>query len=279
MSESPRHLPSIFETLAVNSPIDSVAPNQLANTAGGGVRGPDPFLDSTVEAPDIEPLFPDPDLTPLSPVMDWLTDPESNQTRRSPSVEQSQRLELVEDIRKGLTLISTCGKLGYKRAGIDVFSELCEKIGINIECDWKRLGPQVRHALGSVTDEAAQEMLKLRLAQAEENLGSDHETFMCANVLVAIFYFVPEVLVPARDRGKLTYQDMSQRLNSGRKLLERVLKQRFDDETVKRLFDATGFNEFLLGDDDLTESILGRLLFEAAMHPYIAPACAGLSTY
>lgn len=138
---------------------------------------------------------------------------------------------------------------------------------------------ELRHKLGTTKEEVMLERLHQRLAEVEKESGRDHINFLSLCGLLAAAYFVPEMLVPARERKELTSQDLESKLEEGRKLLERLLKQRLDDETVTKLLDAFSFDDFLSPDDDRTEGVLEKLVLESARQPSLTIAFDVLSTY
>jgi hypothetical protein len=139
---------------------------------------------------------------------------------------------------------------------MEIFLGLCQKIGVFLDYDWTSLTEELRHRLGTTKEEIMLERWHQKLAEVEKESGRDHIHFLGLCGLLAVAYFVPEMLVPARERKDLTSQDLKSKLEQGRKLLERLLKQRLDDETVTKLLDAFSFDDLLSLDDDRPEGVL-----------------------
>ena len=89
-------------------------------------------------------------------------------------------------------------------------------------------------------------------------------SFALACSIVAGFCFAPQILVPARDGKKLRAADLRSRLDEGRKLLEPILKQALDNETVEKLLDARSFDESLPCGEDAADRVLERLILQSA---------------
>jgi hypothetical protein len=162
---------------------------------------------------------------------------------------------------------------------MEIFLGLCQKIGVFLDYDWTSLTEELRHRLGTTKEEIMLERWHQKLAEVEKESGRDHIHFLGLCGLLAVAYFVPEMLVPARERKDLTSQDLKSKLEQGRKLLERLLKQRLDDETVTKLLDAFSFDDLLSLDDDRTEGVLEKLVLESARQPSLTIAFDVLSTY
>jgi hypothetical protein len=82
--------------------------------------------------------------------------------------------------------------------------------------------------------------------------------------IVAGFCIVPEILVQARERSRVGAADLQRRLNEGKKLLEPVLKQVLDHETVEKLLDVRYFNESLPSGEGAVGGVLERLVLQSA---------------
>jgi hypothetical protein len=162
---------------------------------------------------------------------------------------------------------------------MEIFLGLCQKIGVFLDYDWTALTEELRHKLGTTKEEIMLERWHQKLAEVEKESGRDHKHFLGLCGLLAVAYFVPEMLVPARERKWLTSQDLESKLEEGRKLLEWLLKQRLDDETVTKLLDAFSFDNLLSPDDDRTEGVLEKLVLESARQPSLTIAFDVLSTY
>jgi hypothetical protein len=117
------------------------------------------------------------------------------------------------------------------------------------------------------------------ISELESEHHPDHAVLLDLCSFVSILYFVPEILVPGRDRKDLTDAEFLSRIDKGKRLLERVLKQGIDGERVKKLLDATSFDKSLPSGRDSTGRVLEKLILQGARQPFLAHACGALSHY
>jgi len=215
---------------------------------------------------------------PLSPL--------NSEQVRLPSVSRSQSVERPEHrglseekIQMHFTLIRECVDLGHQKAGMEIFLNLCKMIDALGFSNWSPISREIKRKYEGLGEEAILAHVHQIISELEAEDHPDHAVLLDFCSLVSILYFVPEILVPGKDRKDLTDAEFPIRIDKGKRLLERVLKQGLDDETVKKLLDATSFYESLPSGGDATGGVLEKLILQGARQPFLAHACGALSHY
>jgi hypothetical protein len=216
--------------------------------------------------------------SPLSPLASDCG--QSLRSSRSQSVELPKRqVPSEEDLRAGFTLIRNCITLGHHKAGMEIFLNLCGKIGALWLFNWKPLSREIKRGVEELNEEAILKLNQQLISRYEAEHGFDDGKLLGMCSITAVLYFVPEILVPERDRKELGPTQMLSRLDEGKGLLERALKQVLDVETVKMLLDAGSFEESLPSNEDTVDGVLEKLILQSANRPFLAYACGALSQY
>jgi hypothetical protein len=228
---------------------------------------------------DIMMLFDNNEPLPhLSPLIS--EDGQSLRSSRSHSVERPKRQEPTEeDIRTRFALIRRCTELGHPKAGMEIFLNLCKEIEAPSRSEWRPISREVKRKYRGLSEEVILAHAQQVISELEAEHSSSDEVLLDLCNIVAVLYFVPELLVPEIDRKELSPTDFISRLDEGRKLLERVLKRGLDNETVKKLLDATSFDESLPSEQDPVDGVLETLILQGAKQPFLAYACGALSQY
>jgi hypothetical protein len=89
-------------------------------------------------------------------------------------------------------------------------------------------------------------------------------SFALACSIVAGVCIAPEILVQARGRNRVGAANLQRRLNEGKKLLEPVLKQVLDHETVEKLLDVGYFDEPHPSSEEAVSGAVERLILQSA---------------
>jgi hypothetical protein len=156
--------------------------------------------------------------------------------------------------------------LGHQKAGMEIFSNLCKMIDALDFSNWSPISREIKRKYKGLGEENILAHGCQTISELESEHHPDHAVLLDLCSFVSIWYFVPEILVPGRDRKDLTDAEFLSRIDKGNRLLERVLKQGIDDETVKKLLDATG-------------GVLENVILQGARQPFLAHACGALSHY
>jgi len=241
-----------------------------------------------------QPLLSSP-ISPLSCQDDMLYDnhepvshpsplnPEEGQSFRSSrlhSAERPKRQEPTEeDIRTRFALMHRCTELGHQTEGMEIFLSLCKEIEAPSLSDWSSISREVKRRYRGLSEKEILTHDEHVISQLEVKHGSNNSVLLDLCTVVAVLYFVPELVVPERDRKELSPTEFLSRLDEGRKLLERVLKRGLDNETVEKLLGATSFYEFLPSEQDPADGVFETLILQGAKQPFLAHACGALSQY
>jgi hypothetical protein len=268
-------LPQDFMTSPTSEILTEVHLRPLASTQPilSSPISPLAWPDDMMSLLDSHEAFP-----PLSPLIS--EQGQLPQASRSQSVERPEQQDLSEEnIRMHFTLIRECVDLGHQKAGMEIFLNLCKMIDALGFSDWSPISREVRRRYEGLGEEDILVHAHQVIANLESEQHPDHVVLPDLCSLVSILYSVPEILVPGEDRKDLTDAEFRRRIDKGKGLLERVLKQGLDDETVKKLLDASSFDESLPSGRDATGGVLEKLILQGARQPFLAHACGALSHY
>jgi hypothetical protein len=233
---------------------------------------PATWLDDVMQLGDIEAL------PPLSLLIS--EQGQLSQASRSQSVKRPEHRDTSEEkIRMCFALIRECVDLGHQKAGMEIFLNLCKLIDALGFSNWDLFSREIKRKYEGLGEDDILAHASQTISELESEHRPDHAVLLDLCSFVSILYFVPEILVPARDRKDLTDAEFQSRIDKGKRLLEWVLKQGLDDETVKKLLDATSFDEFLPSGRDAAGGVLEKLILQGAKQPFLAHACGALSHY
>ncbi|EFR02840.1 hypothetical protein MGYG_05840 [Nannizzia gypsea CBS 118893] len=186
-----------------------------------------------------------------------------------PPIPDAQPPEILEEeARSQLALITSCVQLGHEEAGQKILAELLRKIGADHGESWSRLWQIVQQEPGSETDDGLLAIFRQRLADFEALLGQKNETLMNLQTFMAIYYFVPEMFLPAGDRKMV---DIQERLVEGAQFLLRPLAEGLGEETANALItgwhkeaDIGSYAEFIRELQHAASRVTGtRIMVEA----------------